>query len=234
MERAHCSAPWGAEVTGSGRVLGCPGLCAVAVRYTYIEGRSFLDLPAKLGPNQGSLRRRTRPQWSSGTRRRCRAPSASASHCACPRACSPSREKTRTRRESPPTSLSATAAPRASTGTTTRGQLHAALREPDRRALSTLPSAPRRSQGLREGADGRVELRQPRRFAERYPPREKEPLTTSSHPRQIPPAGTEPRHSALPSRPISRGLGLWNSHPASNGKTSSRFRAVAFSTKKDS
>ncbi|KAJ8794336.1 hypothetical protein J1605_003293 [Eschrichtius robustus] len=53
MERAHCSAPWGAEVTGSGRVLGCSGPCAVAVRYTFIEGRSFLDLPAELRPEPG-------------------------------------------------------------------------------------------------------------------------------------------------------------------------------------
>lgn len=50
LERVHCSAPWGAGVTGSGRVLGCPGPRAVAVRYTFTEWRSFLDVPAELHP----------------------------------------------------------------------------------------------------------------------------------------------------------------------------------------
>lgn len=50
LERVQCSAPWGAEVTGSGRVLGCPGPRAVAVRYTFTEWRSFLDVPAELQP----------------------------------------------------------------------------------------------------------------------------------------------------------------------------------------
>ncbi|XP_045697577.1 protein phosphatase 1 regulatory subunit 3G [Phyllostomus hastatus] len=50
LERVHCSAPWGAEVTGSGRVLGCPGPRTVAVRYTFTEWRSFLDVPAELQP----------------------------------------------------------------------------------------------------------------------------------------------------------------------------------------
>ncbi|EFB16600.1 hypothetical protein PANDA_020688, partial [Ailuropoda melanoleuca] len=45
LERVQCSAPSGAEVTGSGRVLGCPGPRAVAVRYTFTEWRSFLDEP---------------------------------------------------------------------------------------------------------------------------------------------------------------------------------------------
>lgn len=50
LERVQCSAPSGAEVTGSGRVLGCPGPRAVAVRYTFTEWRSFLDVPAELQP----------------------------------------------------------------------------------------------------------------------------------------------------------------------------------------
>ncbi|KAK2495427.1 hypothetical protein MC885_016748 [Smutsia gigantea] len=50
LERVQCSASWGAEVTGSGRVLGCPGPRAVAVRYTFTEWRSFLDVPAELQP----------------------------------------------------------------------------------------------------------------------------------------------------------------------------------------
>uniref|UniRef100_A0A8C3WCR2 Protein phosphatase 1 regulatory subunit 3G n=1 Tax=Catagonus wagneri TaxID=51154 RepID=A0A8C3WCR2_9CETA len=53
LERVHCSEPWGAEVTGSGRVLGCPGPRAVAVRYTFTEWRSFLDVPAELRPEPG-------------------------------------------------------------------------------------------------------------------------------------------------------------------------------------
>ncbi|XP_008272484.3 protein phosphatase 1 regulatory subunit 3G [Oryctolagus cuniculus] len=48
LERVQCAAPWGAEVTGSGRVLRCPGPRAVAVRYTFTEWRSFLDQPAEL------------------------------------------------------------------------------------------------------------------------------------------------------------------------------------------
>ncbi|XP_055262731.1 protein phosphatase 1 regulatory subunit 3G [Moschus berezovskii] len=50
LERVQCAAPGGAEVTGSGRVLGCPGPRAVAVRYTFTEWRSFLDVPAELRP----------------------------------------------------------------------------------------------------------------------------------------------------------------------------------------
>ncbi|XP_046495944.1 protein phosphatase 1 regulatory subunit 3G [Equus asinus] len=50
LERVHCPALPGAEVTGSGRVLGCPGPRAVAVRYTFTEWRSFLDVPAELQP----------------------------------------------------------------------------------------------------------------------------------------------------------------------------------------
>ncbi|XP_057555604.1 protein phosphatase 1 regulatory subunit 3G [Hippopotamus amphibius kiboko] len=53
LERVQCSAPWGTEVTGSGRVLGCPGPRAVAVRYTFTEWRSFLDVPAELRPEPG-------------------------------------------------------------------------------------------------------------------------------------------------------------------------------------
>ncbi|XP_058934012.1 protein phosphatase 1 regulatory subunit 3G [Kogia breviceps] len=53
LERVQCSAPWGAEVTGSGRVLGCPGPRVVAVRYTFTEWRSFLDVPAELRPEPG-------------------------------------------------------------------------------------------------------------------------------------------------------------------------------------
>ncbi|KAF0878110.1 protein phosphatase 1 regulatory subunit 3G [Hyaena hyaena] len=51
LESVQCSAPSGAEVTGSGRVLGCPGPRAVAVRYTFTEWRSFLDVPAELQPD---------------------------------------------------------------------------------------------------------------------------------------------------------------------------------------
>lgn len=53
LERVHCSEPGGVEVTGSGRVLGCPGPRAVAVRYTFTEWRSFLDVPAELRPEPG-------------------------------------------------------------------------------------------------------------------------------------------------------------------------------------
>ncbi|XP_066228335.1 protein phosphatase 1 regulatory subunit 3G [Saccopteryx leptura] len=57
LERVHCSAPWGAEVTGSGRVLGYPGPRAVAVRYTFTEWRSFLDVAAELQREPVSLQR---------------------------------------------------------------------------------------------------------------------------------------------------------------------------------
>uniref|UniRef100_A0A8C0RHD2 CBM21 domain-containing protein n=1 Tax=Canis lupus familiaris TaxID=9615 RepID=A0A8C0RHD2_CANLF len=50
LERVQCSAAGGAEVTGSGRVLGCPGPRAVAVRYTFTEWRSFLDVPPEPEP----------------------------------------------------------------------------------------------------------------------------------------------------------------------------------------
>uniref|UniRef100_H0XXZ6 Protein phosphatase 1 regulatory subunit 3G n=2 Tax=Otolemur garnettii TaxID=30611 RepID=H0XXZ6_OTOGA len=50
LERVQCSAPSGAEVKGSGRVLCCPGPRAVTVRYTFTEWRSFLDVPAELQP----------------------------------------------------------------------------------------------------------------------------------------------------------------------------------------
>ncbi|XP_070217163.1 protein phosphatase 1 regulatory subunit 3G [Bos mutus] len=50
LERVQCAASGGAEVTGSGRVLGCPGPRTVAVRYTFTEWRSFLDVPAELRP----------------------------------------------------------------------------------------------------------------------------------------------------------------------------------------
>ncbi|XP_060046760.1 protein phosphatase 1 regulatory subunit 3G [Erinaceus europaeus] len=50
LERVQCPAAPGAEVTGSGRVLGCPGPRAVWVRYTFTEWRSFLDAPAELRP----------------------------------------------------------------------------------------------------------------------------------------------------------------------------------------
>lgn len=49
LERVQCRAV-GAEVTGSGRVLRCPGPSAVAVRYTFTEWRTFLDMPAELQP----------------------------------------------------------------------------------------------------------------------------------------------------------------------------------------
>lgn len=50
LERVQCSQPPRAEVTGSGRVISCPGPRAVAVRYTFTEWRSFLDVPAELDP----------------------------------------------------------------------------------------------------------------------------------------------------------------------------------------
>lgn len=61
LERVHCSAPGGAEVTGSGRVLGCPGPRAVAVRYTFTDWRSFLDVPAELQPEPVELQRQETP-----------------------------------------------------------------------------------------------------------------------------------------------------------------------------
>lgn len=68
LERVHCSAPWGAEVTGSGRVLGCPGPRAVAVRYTFTEWRSFLDVPAELQPEPVDLQRQETPSGEPGPR----------------------------------------------------------------------------------------------------------------------------------------------------------------------
>lgn len=68
LERVHCSAPWGAEVTGSGRVLGCPGPRAVAVRYTFTEWRSFLDVPAELQPEPADLQRQETPSGEPGPR----------------------------------------------------------------------------------------------------------------------------------------------------------------------
>lgn len=50
LERVQCSQPPRAEVTGSGRVISCPGPRAVAVRYTFTEWRTFLDVPAELHP----------------------------------------------------------------------------------------------------------------------------------------------------------------------------------------
>lgn len=67
LERVHCSVPWGAEVTGSGRVLGCPGPRAVAVRYTFTEWRSFLDVPAELQPEPVELQRQETPSREPGT-----------------------------------------------------------------------------------------------------------------------------------------------------------------------
>ncbi|XP_036110999.1 protein phosphatase 1 regulatory subunit 3G [Molossus molossus] len=67
LERVHCSVPWGAEVTGSGRVLGCPGPRAVAVRYTFTEWRSFLDVPAELQPEPVELQRQETPSREPGS-----------------------------------------------------------------------------------------------------------------------------------------------------------------------
>lgn len=50
LERVRCPQPPGADVTGSGRVLSSPGPRAVAVRYTFTEWRSFLDVQAELRP----------------------------------------------------------------------------------------------------------------------------------------------------------------------------------------
>uniref|UniRef100_G1Q972 Protein phosphatase 1 regulatory subunit 3G n=1 Tax=Myotis lucifugus TaxID=59463 RepID=G1Q972_MYOLU len=66
LERVHCSAPGGAEVTGSGRVLGCPGPRAVAVRYTFTDWRSFLDVPAELQPEPVELQRQETPSGEPG------------------------------------------------------------------------------------------------------------------------------------------------------------------------
>ncbi|XP_037700157.1 protein phosphatase 1 regulatory subunit 3G [Choloepus didactylus] len=55
LERVDCAAPSGVEVTGSGRVLGCPGPRSVTVRYTFTEWRSFLDVPAELQPEPAEL-----------------------------------------------------------------------------------------------------------------------------------------------------------------------------------
>ncbi|XP_026984076.1 protein phosphatase 1 regulatory subunit 3G [Sagmatias obliquidens] len=66
LERVQCSAPWGAEVTGSGRVLGCPGPRVVAVRYTFTEWRSFLDVPAELRPEPGKPPPPEAPSWGPG------------------------------------------------------------------------------------------------------------------------------------------------------------------------
>nr|XP_005008793.1 LOW QUALITY PROTEIN: protein phosphatase 1 regulatory subunit 3G [Cavia porcellus] len=54
LERVQCPAPSGAEVAGSGRVLRCPGTRTVAVRYTFTEWRTFLDVPAELRPEPQS------------------------------------------------------------------------------------------------------------------------------------------------------------------------------------
>lgn len=54
LERVQCPAPAGAEVAGSGRVLSCPGASTVAVRYTFTEWRTFLDVPAELQPEPPS------------------------------------------------------------------------------------------------------------------------------------------------------------------------------------
>ncbi|KAK7803784.1 hypothetical protein U0070_009690 [Myodes glareolus] len=50
LESVQCSQSPGAEVTGSGRVISCPGPRAVVVRYTFTEWRTFLDVPAELHP----------------------------------------------------------------------------------------------------------------------------------------------------------------------------------------
>ncbi|XP_007933574.1 protein phosphatase 1 regulatory subunit 3G [Orycteropus afer afer] len=66
LERVDCSAPWGAEVTGSGRVLSGAGPKAVTVRYTFTDWRSFLDVPAELQPEPEELQP---PGVSSGVAR---------------------------------------------------------------------------------------------------------------------------------------------------------------------
>ncbi|XP_008829881.1 protein phosphatase 1 regulatory subunit 3G [Nannospalax galili] len=55
LEHVRCSQPPGSQVTGSGRVLSCPGFRAVAVRYTFTEWRTFLDVPAELQPEPSEL-----------------------------------------------------------------------------------------------------------------------------------------------------------------------------------
>ncbi|XP_077000210.1 protein phosphatase 1 regulatory subunit 3G [Tamandua tetradactyla] len=66
LESVDCAAPSGAEVTGSGRVLGCPGPRAVTVRYTFTEWRSFLDVPAELQPEPAELPPPEDPSESQG------------------------------------------------------------------------------------------------------------------------------------------------------------------------
>ncbi|XP_005066323.1 protein phosphatase 1 regulatory subunit 3G [Mesocricetus auratus] len=50
LECVQCSQSPSAEVTGSGRVISCQGPRTVAVRYTFTEWRTFLDVPAELHP----------------------------------------------------------------------------------------------------------------------------------------------------------------------------------------
>ncbi|KAL2791288.1 protein phosphatase 1 regulatory subunit 3G [Daubentonia madagascariensis] len=68
LERVQCSAPSGAEVQGSGRVLGCPGPRAVTVRYTFTEWRSFLDVQAELQPEPLEPQQPEAPSGVSGPR----------------------------------------------------------------------------------------------------------------------------------------------------------------------
>lgn len=55
LEHVRCSQPPGAQVSGSGRVLSCPGSREVVVRYTFTEWRTFLDVPAELHPEPPEL-----------------------------------------------------------------------------------------------------------------------------------------------------------------------------------
>ncbi|KAL1784500.1 phosphatase 1 regulatory subunit 3G [Sigmodon hispidus] len=50
LECVQFSQPPCTEVTGSGRVITCSGPRTVAVRYTFTEWRTFLDVPAELHP----------------------------------------------------------------------------------------------------------------------------------------------------------------------------------------
>ncbi|XP_006163606.1 protein phosphatase 1 regulatory subunit 3G, partial [Tupaia chinensis] len=63
----RCSASPGADVSGSGRVLGCPGPRTVAVRYTFTEWRSFLDVQAELQPDALGSQPPDAPSGGSGS-----------------------------------------------------------------------------------------------------------------------------------------------------------------------
>lgn len=66
LERLQCTVSSGAEVTGSGRVIICPGPRTVTVRYTFTEWRTFLDVPTDLQPEPLEPRSPELPSWVPG------------------------------------------------------------------------------------------------------------------------------------------------------------------------